>query len=170
MARGIIDPLDGSHDFSGYSPDYAVHVALVIDGAPAAGAVSVPEIGRVFATDDDRPDDPGRDAPIIVAGRSQARWAMAVAHVLGGEAMVAGSAGVKAMAIVQGKADVYLHASGIYEWDACAPAAVAEAAGLVACDLEGNALTYNKDYPVIRGFLIGRPRFVEPVLSTLHHN
>jgi 3'(2'), 5'-bisphosphate nucleotidase len=93
---------------------------------------------------------------------------MAVAHVLGGEAMVAGSAGVKAMAIVRGDADVYLHPSGLYEWDACAPAAVAEAAGLVACDLDGAPLTYNKDYPVIRGFLISRPRFVEPVLSTLH--
>jgi 3'(2'), 5'-bisphosphate nucleotidase len=165
----IIDPLDGSHDFSGYSHDYAVHVALVVDGQPAAAAVSVPEIGRVFATDDDPPDDPGRDAPIIVAGRSQARWAMAVAHVLGGDAMVAGSAGVKAMAVVRGDADVYLHPSGLYEWDACAPAAVAEAAGMVACDLDGRGLTYNKDYPIVRGFVVARPRFVEPVLSTLHH-
>jgi 3'(2'), 5'-bisphosphate nucleotidase len=129
--------------------------------------VSIPERGAVHATDDDRPDDPGRHAPIIVAGRSQARWAMAVAHILGGEAMVAGSAGVKAMAVVRGEADVYLHPSGLYEWDACAPAAVAEAAGLVAGDLDGNPLVYNKDHPVVLGFLVARPRFVEPVLSTL---
>ena len=163
----IIDPLDGSHDFSGYSSDYAVHVALVVDGTPTAAAVSVPEIGQVFATDDPRPDDPARLNPIIIAGRTQARWAMAVAHVLDGEALVAGSAGVKAMAIVRGQADVYLHPSGLYEWDACAPAAVAEAAGMVAVDIDGQPLQYNKDYPIVRGFVVARPRFLEPVLDTL---
>lgn len=163
----IIDPLDGSHDFSGYSNDYAVHVALVVDGRPVAAAVSVPEIGRVFATDDPAPDDPGRDAPIIIAGRTQARWAMAVAHVLGGEAVIAGSAGVKAMAVVRGEADVYLHPSGLYEWDACAPAAVAEAAGLDVVDIDGKPIDYNKDHPIVRGFIVGRPRFVKPVLDTL---
>ncbi len=164
----IIDPLDGSHDFSGYSADYAVHVALVVDGRPAAGAVSVPELGRVFATDDPPPADPDRPNPVVVAGRTQARWAMAVAHVLDGEAMVAGSAGVKAMAVVRGDADVYLHPSGLYEWDACAPAAVAEAAGLVAVDIDGDPITYNKDYPIVRGFIVARPRFLQPVLDTLH--
>ncbi len=163
----IIDPLDGSHDFSGYSSDYAVHVALVVDGRPTAAAVSVPEIDRVFATDDPEPDDPGRTEPVIISGRTQARWAMAVAHVLGGEALIAGSAGVKAMAIIRGAADVYLHPSGLYEWDACAPAAVAEAAGLVAVDIDGQPLDYNKDYPIVRGFVIARPRFLEPVLKTL---
>ena len=164
----IVDPLDGSHDFSSHSPDYAVHVALVRGGQPVAGAVSVPEIGAVHATDDPPADDPGRDNPIVVAGRTQARWAMAVAHVLGGEAVVAGSAGVKAMAVVRGDADVYLHPSGLYEWDACAPAAVAEAAGLAAVDIDGNPIEYNKDYPIVRGFLVARHRFLKPVLDTLH--
>lgn len=164
----IVDPLDGSHDFSSHSPDYAVHVALVADGRPTAAAVSVPETGRVFATDDEPAADPGRDAPVVISGRTQARWAMAVAHVLGGEALIAGSAGVKAMAVVRGDVDVYLHPSGLYEWDACAPAAVAEAAGMVAVDIDGEPIVYNKDYPIVRGFLIARPRFVQPVLDTLH--
>lgn len=165
----IIDPLDGSHDYSGHSRDYAVHVALVADGRPIAGAVAVPEDEAVWATDgpDDACSDPGRREPVIIASRMQARWGMAVAHVLGGSALVAGSAGVKAMAVVAGQADVYLHPSGLYEWDACAPAAVAEAAGLVVCDLAGEPLTYNKDYPVIRGLIIARERFVEPVLDAL---
>jgi 3'(2'), 5'-bisphosphate nucleotidase len=164
----IIDPLDGSHDFSGYSSDYAVHVALVDGGRPVAAAVSVPEVDRVHATDDDPPRDPGRTEPVVIAGRTQARWAMAVAHVLGGEALVAGSAGVKAMAVVRGDADVYLHPSGLYEWDACAPAAVAEAAGMVAIDIDGRPIQYNKDYPIVRGFIVARPRFIQPVLDTLH--
>jgi 3'(2'), 5'-bisphosphate nucleotidase len=161
----IVDPLDGSHDFSGQSPDYAVHVALVAGGRPIAAAVSVPEADRVFATDDELPGDPGRDQPVLVSGRSQAGLARAVADRVGGQALVAGSAGVKAMAVVDGTADVYLHASGLYEWDACAPAAVAEAAGLVAVDIEGKPLEFNKARPIIRGLLIARARFVEPILS-----
>lgn len=166
----IVDPLDGSYDYSSISSqDYAVHVALVSAGQPIAAAVSVPEIGEVFATDTvgQQADDPGRTEPTIISGRSVARWGMAIAHVLGGSAMVAGSAGVKAMAVVRGDADVYLHPSGLYEWDACAPGAVAEAAGLTACDLDGKPIDYNKDYPVVRGFIIARDRFVDPVLGAL---
>jgi 3'(2'), 5'-bisphosphate nucleotidase len=165
----IIDPLDGSHDYSsGHSPDYAVHVALVSDGQPIAAAVSVPESNEVFATDDTFPDDPHRVNPVIIASRAQARWGVAIAEMLGGSALIAGSAGVKAMAVVRGDADAYIHPSGLYEWDACAPAAVAAAAGLEVCDIDGHPLEYNKDYPVIRGFIIARPRFLEPVLRALH--
>lgn len=173
----IVDPLDGSHDYSsGHSQDYAVHVALVVDGKPVAGAVSIPEIDEVFATDDFQgpgnisihdPNDPGRTEPVIIASRTQARWGIAIAEVLGGSAIIAGSAGVKAMAVVRGDADAYVHPSGMYEWDSCAPEAVAAAAGLEICDLSGNSLEYNKDYPVVRGFIIARSRFLEPVLNTL---
>jgi 3'(2'), 5'-bisphosphate nucleotidase len=164
----IVDPLDGSNDYSsGHSQDYAVHVGLVADGRPIAAAVSVPEHDEVFATDDSFPDDPNRVNPIVIASRAQARWGVAIADVLGGSALIAGSAGVKAMAVVRGDADVYVHPSGLYEWDACAPAAVAAAAGLHVCDLSGQALVYNKDYPVIRGLIIARERFLEPVLETV---
>lgn len=174
----IVDPLDGSHDYSsGHSTDYAVHVALVVNGQPIAGAVSVPENEEVFATDDftgprdisiHDPHDAGRTEPVIIASRMQARWGVAIAEVLGGSALIAGSAGVKAMAVVRGDADVYVHPSGLYEWDACAPAAVAAAAGLEVCDIAGNPLEYNKDHPIIRGFIIARSRFLEPVLNTLN--
>ncbi len=173
----IIDPLDGSHDYSSDSPDYAVHVGLVVDGKPAAGAVSLPENDSVYATDSflgptgiaiHDPNDPGRTEPVIIASRMQARWGIAIAEVLGGTALIAGSAGVKAMAVVRGDADVYVHPSGMYEWDACAPEAVAIAAGLEVCDIDGNPQEYNKDYPSIRGFIVARSRFLEPVLKTLH--
>lgn len=174
----IVDPLDGSHDYSsGHSPDYAVHVALVSDGEPAAGAVSLPENDLVYATDGflgptgmsiHDPNDQGRTEPVIIASRMQARWGIAIAEMLGGSALIAGSAGVKAMAVVRGEADVYVHPSGMYEWDACAPAAVAVAAGLEVCDIDGNPHEYNKDYPSIRGFIVARSRFLQPVLDALH--
>lgn len=164
----IVDPLDGSYDYaSGHSPDYAVHVALVRDGSPVAGAVALPASDEVFATDDRPSPDPGRAAPVVVASRAQARWGMAIAEALGGSAVIAGSAGVKAMAVVRGDADVYVHPSGLYEWDACGPEAVAVAAGLEVLDLETGPIRYNKPYPVVRGFLVARPRFVQPVLDLL---
>jgi 3'(2'), 5'-bisphosphate nucleotidase len=174
----IVDPLDGSHDYSsGHSPDFAVHVGLVVDREPVAGAVSLPDADQVFATDGflgptglsiHDPNDPGRTEPVIIASRMQARWGVAIAEMLGGSALIAGSAGVKAMAVVRGEADVYVHPSGMYEWDACAPAAVAAAAGLEVCDIDGNPLEYNKDYPAIRGLIVARSRFLQPVLDTLH--
>src|SRR3546814_7063360 len=49
-----------------------------------------------------------------------------------------GSAGAKTMAVVDGRADIYLHAGGQYEWDNCAPAAVALGAGLHASRIDGS--------------------------------
>ena len=48
-----------------------------------------------------------------------------------------GSAGAKAMAVVRGDADAYLHSGGQYEWDNCAPVAVAQAHGLHCSRIDG---------------------------------
>ena len=71
-----------------------------------------------------------------------------------------GSAGAKAMAVLRGDADAYLHAGGQWEWDSAAPVGVALAAGLHASRVDGSALTYNKRAPVPAGpaHLPGRAR------------
>src|SRR5690349_4591091 len=46
----IVDPLDGTREFSEIRTDWAVHVALVIDGAAAACAVSLPSLDLTFST------------------------------------------------------------------------------------------------------------------------
>ena len=165
----IIDPLDGTHDFPFHdSIEWAVHVALVEDGQPTAGAVSVPGLGRVFATDEVILEDrTGRDQPLVIGGRSNIYYASEVAEVLGGQATACGSAGVKAMLVVSGSVDVYVHASGLYEWDVCAPAAVAEAAGLVVSDIRGEQIVYNKSRPVVEGLVISRPEYAEVTRETL---
>jgi 3'(2'), 5'-bisphosphate nucleotidase len=55
-----------------------------------------------------------------------------------------GSAGAKAMAVVMGDVDIYAHSGGMYEWDNCAPAGVALAAGLHATRIDGTPLRFNK--------------------------
>ncbi|MDG5726819.1 inositol monophosphatase family protein, partial [Acinetobacter baumannii] len=76
-----------------------------------------------------------------------------------------GSAGVKAMAVVDGTADIYLHDGGQYEWDNCAPAAVALAAGLHASRIDGSPLVYNCADPLLPDLLICRPELAPAVLA-----
>ena len=76
-----------------------------------------------------------------------------------------GSAGAKAMAVVRGEADIYLHSGGQYEWDSCAPAAVALAHGLHASRIDGSALAYNQADTYLPDLLICRPEHAARVLT-----
>lgn len=165
----IIDPLDGTQDYPyGDSIEWAVHVALVEDQQPTAAAVAVPGLDLVAGTDNTTAPEAGsRTRPIVISGRSNAYHAAAVADALDARLTACGSAGVKAMLVVTGEVDVYVHASGLYEWDVCAPAAVAAAAGLVVTDLAGLPILYNKPQPIVRGLVISRPEFADIVSAVL---
>ena len=73
------------------------------------------------------------------------------------------------MAVVGGTADIYVHPSGLYEWDVCAPAAVAASAGLDVSGVDGSFLTYNKERPVVPGLLISKPEYTAAALDALHY-
>tara|TARA_B110000305_G_scaffold228697_1_gene278795 strand:- start:775 stop:1023 length:249 start_codon:yes stop_codon:yes gene_type:complete len=78
-----------------------------------------------------------------------------------------GSAGAKSMAVVRGEADIYAHTGGQYEWDSCAPAAVAVAAGLHASRLDGSPLRYNAENPYLPDLLICRPELAKRAIAAL---
>ena len=88
-----------------------------------------------------------------------------VARALDANVVTLGSAGAKAMAVVNGIADVYVHAGGMYQWDSAAPAAVALAAGLHVSRIDGSPIVYNEPDPWLPDFLVCRPAFAEPVLA-----
>ena len=90
-----------------------------------------------------------------------------LADRLGGVKVEMGSAGAKAMAVVRGEADVYAHSGGQYEWDSCAPVAVALAAGLHASRIDGSPLVYNQAEPYLPDLLICRRELAEPALAAL---
>jgi 3'(2'), 5'-bisphosphate nucleotidase len=164
----IVDPLDGTREYGEARDDWAVHIALSIDGRPAVGAVALPAIGLTLGSDECPPPRAYHGAPRMVVSRTRpAAEALAVAHALGAELLPMGSAGAKAMAIVRGEAEIYLHSGGQYEWDNCAPAAVALAAGLHVSRLDGAPLTYNHENPYLPDLLICRPELAETVFSAL---
>jgi 3'(2'), 5'-bisphosphate nucleotidase len=166
----IVDPLDGTREF-GEPPrtDWAVHVALVAGGVPVAGAVALPALGLVLATGDPPVLPPAPNGPprVIVSRSRPPAAATYLTERLAGVKVEMGSAGAKAMAVVRGEADVYAHSGGQYEWDSCAPVAVAQAVGLHASRIDGSPLVYNRAEPYLPDLLICRPELAGPALAAL---
>lgn len=161
----IIDPLDGTREYGEGRGDWAVHVALAVDGVPTVGAVALPGLGLTLTSGTPKPLEPANVPPKMLVSRTRpAAEAVYVAKKIGAELLAMGSAGAKAMAVVRGEADIYLHTGGQYEWDNCAPAAVAAAAGLHVSRADGSPLVYNCADPYLPDLLICRKELAEEVL------
>ena len=145
-----------------------MHVALAIDGVPAVGAVALPALGLTFSSDAP-PKVPAPETPLrmLVSRTRPAPEAVKVAEALGAVLIEMGSAGAKAMAVVRGEADIYLHTGGQYEWDNCAPAAVALAAGLHVTRVDGSTLAYNRADPYLPDLLICQPALAPAIFAAL---
>jgi 3'(2'), 5'-bisphosphate nucleotidase len=166
----IIDPLDGTREF-GEPPrtDWAVHVALTVGGEPVVGAVALPAAGLVLHTGAPPTLAPAAGGPprLAVSRTRPPACTEVLVERLGASLVEMGSAGAKAMAVVLGDVDVYAHSGGQYEWDSCAPVAVAAAAGLHVSRLDGSPLRYNQPDPYLPDLLICRPELADDVLAAL---
>lgn len=162
----IIDPLDGTREYGEGRTDWAVHVALAVEGEATVGAVALPGLGLTLCSGTPQPLQ-GANAPLrmLVSRTRPAAEAVAVAEAMGAGLVGMGSAGAKAMAVVRGEADIYLHTGGQYEWDNCAPVAVAQAFGLHVSRADGSPLRYNEENPYLPDLLICRPELAEGVLG-----
>ena len=164
----IVDPVDGTREYS--EPprdDWAVHVALCIDGVATVGAVAMPGRGVTLSTGRPLPVLPPHDGPprLAVSRTRPTEHAQLLAAALGGELVAMGSAGVKAMAVVLGEVEIYAHSGGQYEWDSAAPVAVAAAAGLHVSRLDGSPLVYNRPDPYLPDLLICRPELAQTAID-----
>nr|WP_314465636.1 3'(2'),5'-bisphosphate nucleotidase CysQ [uncultured Novosphingobium sp.] len=162
----IVDPVDGTREYGEERADWAVHIGMAVDGEPVLGAVALPGAGVVL-----RSDQPGEVPPaperlrMVVSRTRPAKEATGVAEAIGAELVPMGSAGAKAMAILRGEADIYLHSGGQYEWDSCAPAAVAQGWGLHVSRIDGSPLVYNREDVYMPDLLICRKEHAEMVLE-----
>jgi 3'(2'), 5'-bisphosphate nucleotidase len=162
----IVDPVDGTREYGEARTDWAVHVAMAVKGVPAVGAVALPGLDLVIRSDQPMTVPPAPERLRMVVSRTRpAAEAVAVAEALGAELVPMGSAGAKAMAIIRGEADIYLHSGGQYEWDSCAPVAVALAHGLHCSRIDGTPLIYNQADVYMPDLLICRTQHVEQILA-----
>lgn len=165
----IVDPLDGTREFSELGrDDWAVHVALWQSGDLVAGAVALPARDTTLATPAVPVPSAYSGAPRIAVSRSRPpAVAEAVRERLDGVLVPMGSAGVKVASVIQGIADVYVHAGGQYEWDSAAPVAVARAAGLYTSRIDGSPLVYNRPDPLLPDLVVCRPEYAQEVLAAI---
>lgn len=182
----IVDPLDGTREYSQGRHDWAVHVALTLGGRTALAAVGLPTQGLVLwgvsLAGRERGGVVGDHAPALARGDSPAPerlrvaisrshtpdWAPRFAELLGGaESVPAGSAGYKVMLLLLGKADVYVHKRGLKEWDTCAPETVARALGWSVCRLRGEEHRYNQQDYKNHELVVCRPAHRDQVLNAL---
>ncbi len=181
----IIDPLDGTWEYGMGRSDWAVHVALwqhdVTGGRLLVGVVAVPDDGLLFSSAAPQPLPPlDTSRPLrIVASRSrppatlpaivsalEARW-QELGGPAAGEVVPVGSVGAKVSRVLTGRADIYLHDSGFYEWDVAAPLAAAQAAGLSATHLDGSRVTFNHRPPWVTNLAVCRPELAQALAGVL---
>lgn len=190
----IVDPLDGTREYSAGRHDWAVHVGFAIDGRAVLGAVALPAVDRVLTgalgpspgatggraavlgTGGDWPvafaadDGPPRDRPLrlCVSRSHRPEWVQRLGQELDGAELVpCGSVGFKVAMLLAGRADAYVHRRGLREWDTCAPEAVARAAGWSVCRWDGSELRYNQSDPRRDEIVVCRPWLRERLLAIL---
>jgi len=164
----IIDPLDGTREYSEGRDDWAVHVALAVDGEPVVGAVALPALDLVLGTGEPPPLPAPAAVPRMVVSRTRPpEFSSFVAESLGATTIPMGSAGAKIAAVIRGEAEVYVHAGGQYEWDSAAPVAVALASGLHASRLDGSPLRYSQPDPWLPDLIVCHPTLTDAVTEAL---
>ncbi len=171
----IVDPVDGTREYgTDGKSDWAVHVALwTAERGLVAGAVALPALDVTYV-DDGVPVEPTSglaatprgDVPRVVVSSSRPPvFSQDVADAIGGEVLPMGSAGAKAMAVVRGEADAYVHAGGQFEWDSAAPVVVAQSHGLWCGRIDGSPLVYNRDNTYLPDLVICRPELRDNIIG-----
>jgi len=178
----IVDPLDGTWEYGQNRVDFAVHIALWSGGELHACTVDLPaqEITRSVLDDlSYAPLDTTR--PIrVVASRSRPPVTLdATCSELGRlladagisdrgvEVVDVGSVGAKVNEILKGRADIYLHDTGFYEWDVAAPYGVATHYGLRCSNTGGEAITFNHMPPYVNNLVVSHPILYPHVMQAL---
>lgn len=164
----IIDPLDGTREFSEGRDDWAVHVALWEDGELTAGAVALPGLNTTLTNADTPPTWQNPERTRLAVSRSRATpLVIELAEQLGAELVPMGSAGFKVAAVVRGEVDAYVHTGGQYEWDSAAPIAVARAAGLYTSRIDGSPMRYNNANPYLPDLVVSNPYIADTLMTLL---
>ncbi|MCB1049006.1 MAG: 3'(2'),5'-bisphosphate nucleotidase CysQ [Acidobacteria bacterium] len=167
----LIDPLDGTKEFVKGVPEYTVNIALIQDGVPCLGIVTIPCQERIYWAGRGLGSyfSPfgGEGTGLKIgsnAGNSPLRFAISRSHpdpqmtqfldqFEDKEIIRLGSA-LKFCKVAEQAVDLYVRMGPIMEWDTAAAQVVVEQAGGTVWDWSGNPLKYNKETPTHSGFLV----------------
>ena len=172
----IVDPLDGTREFLQGIPEYAVSIALAVEGQPVLGVVYNPANDEMFAASLS-PRSAGGDNPEGQRGAAN-RLALDPAQTLGDSFMLAGRGewrfgdlppvpdGTKLMPVGSIAYRMALLASGTgcliftvgrrREWDVAAGAALLDAAGATVTNVHGQPLRFNQAETEVDGLIAAR--------------
>ena len=188
----FIDPIDGTEDYINRGQHYSVMVGLLMNERPQAGWVYAPAQdhlcwgGRqwgLFQQDASgqtvpllpHPQALGDSSTLLLGDRDQQRFGAAIAnHMPELTFKSVGSFGLKVLEVIKGRAGLYVYLNGrVKLWDTTGPLALAEAAGLVCCDLNRQPIRFdaNSIYPQTlihrQPLVIGWPAYVDKFLPAL---
>jgi 3'(2'), 5'-bisphosphate nucleotidase len=176
----LVDPLDGTKEFLKRNGEFTVNIAWIEGGVALGGVIHAPALGTTWwggpglgawrgESDGGAAQAirvrPGRLAGTlrVLASRSHADgrlqgWLDRLTQPL--EVVHAGSS-MKFCRIAEGQADIYPRFGPTSQWDTAAGQAVLEGAGGCVTAMDGAALRYGREYPVIN------PSFVAARQATL---
>ncbi|MGH9161188.1 MAG: 3'(2'),5'-bisphosphate nucleotidase CysQ [Vicinamibacteraceae bacterium] len=181
----VVDPLDGTKEFIGGIPEYAVAIALVEDAQPVLSLVHNPARGDTYWAVRDQgafltpahtaggngQADPQRiraaEGRNLLASRSECRSGEFEPFQAAWQITSMGSIAYKLAQVASGSAAVTFSRGPKHEWDVCAGALlVAEAGGRVT-DVFGEPLRFNQPFPKVKGILAGAPDAYADALQEL---
>ena len=165
----IVDPLDGTKEFIKRNGQFTVNIALIENGTPTLGIVSVPASGQLFIGTKEgafeyetRENRLGEKRPICVATNNAPKAVASLSHrhqhiealckALNIEQTLSVGSSLKFCMIARGDAQIYPRFSPTCEWDTAAGQAVLQAAGGVVLKLDGSPISYGR----------GNKKFINP--------
>lgn len=160
----IVDPLDGTKEFTQHIPEFCVCVALVIDGVVQVGVSYNPAEDLLFAarrgggtTLNGKPVRCTRGTPladaVVLASRSEDKRGEWDAYKPLMKVKLTGSVAYKFALIAAGLADATFSLTPKNEWDICAGTMLVEEAGGVVTDRFGKPLTFNNAKTLLPGLI-----------------
>lgn len=156
----LIDPIDGTKDFTQRTGEFTVNIAMIEDGEPVMGVVTAPALKEAFwgikGEGAHMRDRTGRvhrirvaepkDALRVVASKNHLNEeTRAFIEALGSHETVQAGSSLKFCRIAEGHADIYPRMGPTSEWDTAAAHAVLVAAGGKVQTPEGQPLVYGKE-------------------------
>jgi myo-inositol-1(or 4)-monophosphatase len=177
----IVDPMDGTKEFTKKIPEFAVSIALVENGEPMLGAVLNPAADvtvwaskgdgtfldgkRVRVSSVDRLED-----SVMIASRTEISREKFKDHEgWFGEIRPVGSIAWKLACIACGEGDLNISLAPKNEWDVCAGDVLVREAGGIYTAFDGSTRVYNQADPLIEAFMAaGPPQLVRAFCQREH--